>query len=69
MYVHTKPTLHKISLNHDSALASHHYGLMKNLRSKLGGRGPGLGMTWWMIWSLIRLMAMRMLAIVTGRDV
>ena len=25
-YVHTKPMLHKISLNHDSALVSHYYG-------------------------------------------
>ena len=30
---------------------------------------PRAGHTWKMIWSLIRLMAMRILAIVAGRDI
>ena len=42
---------------------------MKNLRAKLRGRGPGLGMIWRIIWGVIRLITMRILAPVTERDV
>ena len=42
---------------------------MKNLRSKLRGRGPGLGMIWRIIWGVIRLITIRILAPIAGRDV
>ena len=59
---------HDISLTYGGAGPSPLWFPMKNLRFKFGEKDPTLSVIQRMIWSVVRLITMRMLASVAGRD-